>query len=152
MVDIDGDPMIQEGIVYAATYQGEMAAVAQDTGVVLWRRRLSSYAGLGGDWRQLYVSDAEDHVWAIDPNNGTALWKNKDLNYRKLSAPVVLGDRVVVGDFEGYLHWLSQDDGKLIGRLRIGEDSISTAPFKVDDIIYVISDGGALAAIAPTER
>lgn len=152
MVDIDGDPMVREGVVYAATYQGEMAAVAKDTGVVLWRRRLSSYAGLGGDWRQLYVSDAEDHVWAIDPNNGTALWKNRDLNYRKLSAPVVLGERVVVGDFEGYLHWLSQEDGKLIGRLRIGESAISTAPFLVDDIIYVMSDGGALAAIAPIER
>ncbi len=152
MVDIDGDPMVQEGVIYVTTYQGEMAAIAQDTGVVLWRRRLSSYAGLGGDWRQLYVSDAQDHVWGIDPNNGSALWKNKDLNYRKLSAPVVLGENIVVGDFEGYLHWLSQDDGKLIGRLRIGEDSISTAPFKVDDTIYVISDGGTLAAITPTER
>jgi len=152
MVDIDGDPMVQEGVIYVATYQGEMAAVAQDTGVVLWRRRLSSYAGLGGDWRQLYVSDEQDYVWGIDPNNGSALWKNKDLNYRKLSAPVVLGEHVVVGDFEGYLHWLSQEDGKLIGRMRVGNDSISTAPFKVGETIYVISDGGTLAAVALTER
>ncbi len=63
----------------------------------------------------------------------------------------MLGDNIVVGDFEGYLHWLSQDDGKLIGRLRIGEDAISAAPFKVDNTIYVMSDGGKLAAIAPTE-
>ena len=147
MVDIDGDPLILEGVVYVSTYQGDMAAVSEDTGVVLWRRKLSSYTGLGADWRQLYITDADDHVWAIDPGNGSALWKNKKMHARMLSAPAVLGEYIVVGDFEGYLHWLAREDGRLLGRTRVGKAPITTTPLVVDGVAYIYGDGGEMAAI-----
>ncbi len=147
MVDIDGDPLLVDGVIYVSTYQGEMAAVSEDTGVVLWRRDLSSYAGMGADWRQLYVSDAQDHLWAVDPRNGSAVWKNKKMQGRRLSAPAVLNDYVLVGDFEGYLHLLSNEDGRFLGRIRIGKDPITTAPIVSDGIAYVFGDGGELAAL-----
>ncbi|MES9965498.1 MAG: outer membrane protein assembly factor BamB [Candidatus Sedimenticola sp. 20ELBAFRAG] len=147
MVDIDGDPLVVDGIIYVATYQGDMAAVSQDTGVVLWRRKLSSYTGLSVDYRQLYVSDDNDFVWAVDPRNGSALWKNEKLKARRLSAPAVLDDYVVVGDYQGYLHWLSTEDGRLLGRTRVGEDPITTAPVVNNGVVYIYGDGGALAAV-----
>ncbi|MES9843892.1 MAG: PQQ-binding-like beta-propeller repeat protein, partial [Candidatus Sedimenticola sp. 6PFRAG5] len=147
MVDIDGDPLVVDGVIYVATYQGDMAAVSQDTGVVLWRRKLSSYTGLSVDYRQLYVSDDNDFVWAVDPRNGSALWKNEKLKARRLSAPAVLGDYVVVGDYQGYLHWLSTEDGRLLGRTRVGEDPITTAPVVDNGVVYIYGDGGALAAV-----
>ena len=130
-----------------ATYQGDMAAVSEDTGVILWRRKLSSYTGLGADWRQLYITDADDHVWAIDPGNGSALWKNKKMHARMLSAPAVLGEYILVGDFEGYLHWLAVEDGRLLGRTRVGKAPITTTPLVVDGVVYIYGDGGEMAAI-----
>jgi len=147
MVDIDGDPLVIGDVVYAVTYQGEMTAVSIHTGVVLWRRKLSSYAGMGADYGQIYVSDDADHVVSVDPGNGSALWKNKALQYRKLTAPVVLGEHVLVGDFEGYLHFLSRVDGRLQGRLRVAKSAISTPPLVIDGVVYIYADGGEMAAV-----
>ncbi len=151
MVDIDGDPLVIDDLVYVVTYQGEMAAVSIETGVVLWRRKLSSYAGMGADYSQIYVSDETDHVLAVDPGNGSALWKNKKLQYRKLTAPVVLGGYILVGDFEGYLHFLSREDGRLEGRVRIAKSAISTQPIVIDGIVYIYADGGELAAVTTSD-
>ncbi len=146
MVDIDGDPVVQGGVVYVATYQGQLAAVDVSSGDVVWRRELSSYAGLGADYKNLYVSDAEDNVWAIDPNNSSSMWKQDKLHGRKLTAPAVLGEYIVVGDFEGYLHWLSPEDGRMLARTRVGSMSITTPPFIDGSVAYVLGDGGELAA------
>ena len=151
MVDIDGDPLVVDGVVYVASYNGELAAVSQDTGVVLWRRPMPAYAGAATDWVDLYITDSSGEVWALDPQNGAALWKNKKLKYRRLSAPAVLGDYVLVGDFEGYVHWLSREDGRLLARIRVGSAPISNRPLVVDDVAYVYGDGGALAALAPVQ-
>ncbi len=147
MVDIDGDPVVQSGMIYVATYQGQLAAVSEDSGDVVWRRKLSSYAGLGADLNNLYVSDAEDKVWAIDPKNSSSMWKQSKLHGRKLSAPAVLGEYVVVGDFEGYLHWLSPEDGHMVARIRVGDDPITSPPVVDGNVAYVLGDGGELAAI-----
>lgn len=149
MVDIDGDPLVMDDVVYVASYNGELAAVSLDTGVVLWRRDLPAYAGAATDWLNIYITDSAGQVWAVDPQNGAALWKNKKLGYRRLSAPAVLGDYVLVGDFEGYVHWLSREDGRLLARVRVGSAPISNSPLVVDGVAYVYGDGGAIAALAP---
>lgn len=151
MVDIDANPLVMESVIYAATYQGELAAVSEETGVVLWRRKLSSHTGMAADWGGLYISDETDHVWAIDPDNGSSLWKNDKLYRRQLSAPAVIGDYVVLGDFEGYLHWLSREDGRILARTRVGKDPISSAPYVIDGVAYVYGDGGVLAALKEPE-
>ncbi|MCB1762924.1 MAG: outer membrane protein assembly factor BamB [Gammaproteobacteria bacterium] len=147
MVDIDGDPLVIRGAIFVTSFQGEMAAVAESSGQVYWRRKLSSFVGPGADWRSLYVADAQGQVWGIQPNNGASLWKNDKLLNRWLSPPVVIDDYVVVGDFEGYLHWLSTSDGRLLGRVRIDSEPISSRPVVRNDRIYVFNDSGTIAAL-----
>lgn len=151
LADIDGDPVIYSGVIYVATFQGDVAAVGQGTGNVLWRRSLSSYNGLGADWRQAYVTDAEGLVWALDGDTGAARWRQEALRNRRLSAPGILDDFVVLGDLEGYVHWLSADDGRFLGRMRVGSDPISAPPQVLDGVVYILGDGGELAAARPPQ-
>jgi outer membrane protein assembly factor BamB len=153
VVDIDADPVLVEGVVYGAGFQAELAAVSEGSGVILWKRELSSHAGLDADWRQVFVTDAEDHIWSLDGTNGATLWQQKQLHARRLSAPaIVASEYLVVGDLEGYLHWLATDDGRMLARTRVGSDSIRAKPLVVDDVVYVFSDNGRLAALKAERR
>jgi outer membrane protein assembly factor BamB len=148
VVDLDADPVLVEGVVYGAGFQSELAAVSEGTGVTLWKRKMSSYAGLDADWRQVFVTDAEDHVWALDATNGATLWQQKQLHARRLSAPAIVSyDRLVVGDLEGYVHWLATDDGRVLAREQVGGGAIHFKPLVVDDVVYVLSDNGRLTAL-----
>ncbi|MCP4992396.1 MAG: outer membrane protein assembly factor BamB [Gammaproteobacteria bacterium] len=152
MVDIDGDPIIVDGIVYVSTYQGDLAAVSLETGVVIWRHELSSYNSVSVEQNQLYLTDASAHIWAFETDSGSALWKNKKLHARRLSPPAIIDEYLVVGDFEGYLHWISRDDGQILARSRVGSAPISAAPQVKDGIVYIYGDGGKLAALSTPSR
>ena len=94
------------------------------------------------------MTDVDDHVWAVNPRNGSALWRQQKLHARGLTRPAVFGEFVIVGDFEGYVHWLARDDGRMLARVRIDKAGISAAPLVVDDTAYVYGNGGELAALS----
>lgn len=147
MTDIDADPLVLGDRVYVVTFQGDLAAVAIADGHVLWRHKLSSYAGLSGDEQQVYVTDAKDHIWAFDVNTQTSLWKQSKLQYRRLTAPVPFQGYVVAGDFQGYLHWFKPEDGSIVARTRVGGAPITATPQVANNLLYVYGDGGDFAAI-----
>lgn len=148
MVDIDGDPLVNNGVVYVATFQGELAAVGEYTGTLLWRRKLSSFNNMTADWRNVYITDESGQVWGINPDNGEGMWKQASLLNRRVSAPAVIDGYVVVGDFDGYLHWLSHADGSMVARTRLGGDAISSTPVMHNGVVYVLADD-QLAAFQP---
>ena len=120
LADIDGDPLVFGGGVFAATYQGNVAAIEQSSGRTAWRRKMSSYSGMAADREGLYVADADGVVWGLDIRSGDVRWKQEALTNRNLSNTAALGGLVVVGDFDGYLHWLDRRDGSMVARTRIG--------------------------------
>jgi outer membrane protein assembly factor BamB len=124
-----------------------LAAVSEVSGVVLWRRELSSHAGLDADWRQLFITDESDHIWSLDTTNGATLWQQKALHARRLSAPAMVEGNLVVGDYDGYVHWFSQYDGRMLARQRVGGDAIRVQPLVRDGIVYVFDQGGTLTAL-----
>lgn len=148
MVDIDGTIAADEQTVYIATYQGRTAAVDLLSGSILWRRDMSSYAGIGLDSAAVYVTDAQSHVWALDRENSASIWRQTGLEARSLTPPVSFKDYIVVGDYDGYVHCLRSDDGGFAGRIRVDSDGIISAPIKADDILYVYGRGGTLTALA----
>lgn len=147
LADIDGDPLLSGGVVYVSTYQGEVAALGEATGSMLWRRKFSSYSGMAVDRYHVYASDAEGFVWALDADNGSARWKQEALRNRRLSDVAVLGGVVAVGDFEGYVHLLSSEDGSLVGRTRVGSKPITRGMLVANGRLYVQGNGGDLEAL-----
>jgi len=148
LVDLDVDPIEIDGIIYIASYNGGISAVSADDGEVLWRNeKISSYTGLSYDSSHLYLSDSIGQVLQIEQSRGAGLWSQKDLNHRKLTAPALYQNYVVVGDFEGYVHWLSTRDGRQLGRIQITDTGIGVKPVVADGIVYVYAKDGTLAAL-----
>lgn len=148
IVDIDGDPLVKDDIVYVASYQGSIVALDIKTAKLLWKRNFSSFNGMSADRKNLYVTDDQGNVWAIDRNTGASLWKQDKLLNRQVSGPGVIGDYVVVGDFEGYLHWMSIDDGRFVARTRVDSTGISSLPISDGQRLYSYSKGGTLSALS----
>src|SRR5262249_50508858 len=114
--DVDGKIAISGGVIYAAGYRGQVAALVEQSGRPLWTRELSSYTGVALSASQIYVADANSNIHALDSHSGSSEWKQDGLQYRWVSEPAVHGDAVVVGDFEGWVHWMSISDGKFVAR------------------------------------
>ena len=146
MVDIDSQPTIVDGTVYIATFQGHMAAVQLESGRILWSNDLSSYAGFSADEQNIYVTDEDSHVRALDRFNGAALWELEDLHIRAVTAPGSVGDQIVVGDLEGYLHWINKKTGEFTARTRLCKKPVIAKPIAVGNIIYAYCSDGKLAA------
>lgn len=144
IVDIDDTVVIRNGILYVSSYQGRMVAIDMETGEILWNRDMSSYAGVAVDRSQVYVTDAESYVWALDRRNGASLWKQDKLLRRKVTGPVVINEWIGVGDYEGYVHLLSVKNGEIVGRVRVDSDGIAAAPLVINGRLLVLGSGGEL--------
>lgn len=147
LVDIDADPLVAGDVVYAVTFQGRMAALNLFSGNVIWQRDMSSYAGLGLHEEIVYVTDADSFVWALDRRNSASLWRQDKLKWRRLTAPLGFGPYVVVGDFEGYVHWLSREDGRMLARVRVDGNGVLASPVAYRDIVFIYGQGGTLTAL-----
>lgn len=120
MVDIDANPIVvNNDVVFAVTYQGRLAAVQLGSGRILWTRDINSYNGMVVDPYRIYLVDDQSRLWALDRQNGATLWKTDSLIRRKLTRPVLQNQYLVVGDFDGFIHWLRRDNGKLVARVRM---------------------------------
>lgn len=147
MVDIDGQLLLSGSTLYVVTYQGQMAALDIDSGRVLWQRGASSYTGVAQSAGNAFLSLAEGGVQAIDERNASELWSNNQLARRLLSGPAIFYNYVAVGDFEGYLHLMSQIDGHFVARLKIDGDGVRAQPIVVDNMMYVYGNSGDLVAL-----
>lgn len=145
MIDIDANPIVFEHHIYAATYQGKIASLDWTSGRILWTHDISSYTGMIADGDAVYISDAKSHVWAFGSDSGLVNWRQNKLESRTVSGPALMGNYVVVGDAEGYLHWLGKSDGHFAGRISAGSP-IYAAPLVENDIAYAFTSKGYLLA------
>lgn len=146
MIDIDADPVIYDRHIYAATYQGKITSLAWGSGDILWSNSLSSYTGMSVDNNTVYISDAKGHLWAFDSGNGHEIWQESELEYRNISGPAVMGQYVVVGDSQGFLHWINKNTGKYVGRAYVDNSGIYASPIVENGVLYALSNKGNLVA------
>jgi outer membrane protein assembly factor BamB len=144
--DIDGSFAAVGQDLYSSGYQGRLAALASESGQVLWNREISSYSGVSADWNSVFTVRDDGEIVALKRINGNEIWRNASLLRREPTLPVPFNTTVIVGDLEGYLHFFSNIDGEPVARLRLGSKAITAVPLVMANRLYVQSDGGNLAA------
>ena len=148
MVDVDAQPLILDDVIYITSFQANVTALSLESGQILWQRDISSHTELGADTTRLYVTNDEGHVWALDRFSGASIWKQDKLKARQVTGPTVFGNKVVVGDLEGYLHWLDKETGEFAARSRVSDSPILTSAITNEDKLFAYSSDGTLAAFA----
>ena len=147
IADITSLPVVDGPLVYAVAYQGRIAAVDRMTGRVVWNRDISSLAGISVEDGRIFVSHALGAVYSLDYTTGKTFWRQAALKNRQLSAPVAMGSLVAVGDLEGYVHFLSRDDGAISSRIKNSSSPILPimAQINSSSVLAQTRDGGIYA-------
>lgn len=147
VADVTSLPVIDGKQACAAAFQGRVACFDAFRGTLLWARDVSSIAGIAVDSRYLYVTDDKDAVQALDKTNGASIWRQDKLAGRSVSGPLALGRYVVVGDFEGYVHVLSREDGSFAARIRTDSSGILAPAIALDATSFLVQtrSGGVYA-------
>lgn len=144
MVDIDATPLIQNGIVYVASYQGKIVALNLKDGQRFWQYKMSTDSGLAANSSQVFVSDTDGVIWAFDSASGGVDWRQPVLKNHDVTGPAVMGDAVVVADTNGKLTWFAHTDGVMLGQLRANSSGFNTAPIVIGNTLYALSMDGVL--------
>jgi outer membrane protein assembly factor BamB len=146
LVDINSDVQAAGPDVYAVGYQGRLGSIAIESGQLLWSQELSSHSGLCVDSNNIYVTDQKSEIVALSRGSGREIWRSKVVRNRDATAPIAYAGSIVVGDFEGYVHFLDAATGDLQARVKAGGKRITSQPLVVNDLLYVMNDGGGLVA------
>jgi outer membrane protein assembly factor BamB len=148
VIDVDGNLLLDGQRVLASSYQGNLMAFDIQSGRIVWGREASSYHGVDQGFGNIYYCDDKSHIVAVRDNSDDVAWENEDLHNRSITAPTAIGNYVAVADYEGYVHLLSQIDGRIIGRTNIDDDGVRANMLANDGTLYVYGNSGRLTALA----
>jgi outer membrane protein assembly factor BamB len=149
LADVLGPVAVGAGLACAASFQGRVMCADAATGALRWSRELAAGAGVARDARGVYTVDAAAHVHAFEVDGGASRWRNQALANRRLTTPLALAAAVVVGDLQGYVHFLSPGEGSLLARVQVDSGPIVARPLAVGDGAVVLTSGGTLALLTP---
>jgi outer membrane protein assembly factor BamB len=144
LVDVDATPIILSSTLYTIGINGQLIAIDLRSGNPSWKRNYSTAVDMATDGRVLYLVTDQDHMVAVDARSGTELWTNELLENRLLTAPKIIDGFVVVGDAEGYLHWVDRDSGTFVAQQLEHESGFAVGPLQVDDGYVIQTRNGAL--------
>lgn len=147
MVDIDADPVLADGVLYAAAFQARLVALTTVAGSVLWARDLSTAHNMVLSADTLFLALDDGRVVAVSRRTGAVLWQQDQLAGRAITAPVLYRGALYLADQQGYLHGLSPEDGRFVARFRVADEGIPLAPVVSGEDMYVLTAAGALHAL-----
>ena len=145
VADLSGMPALLGREICATSYQGRIACMDAVNGSMRWAREFSADVGPGIDQRYVFGADEKGTVAGFSRDTGGSLWRSTSLTGRGLSAPVSYGRAVVVGDKEGYLHFLSREEGSMLARVNVGSQVRANPVVAGANLIVQTRDGKLLA-------
>ena len=148
IADLSGTPFIAGRDVCAVAYQGRIACFDATSGAARWGKDLSSEVGVSADERNVYAADERGAVTAFARDTGSGVWRNNKLANRRLSSPVVLNRALAVGDGQGYIHFLSREDGAFLARVPSDGSRVIAAVPLADNSAVFQTQAGAVVAFA----
>ena len=146
VIDVDGDLLLDGTRIFASSYQGNLMAFDVATGRIVWGMEASSYHGLEQGFGNLYYCSDKSIVTAVRDNSEDVVWENTDLENRALTAPKSIGNYIAVADFEGYVHLISQIDGRIVGRTEVDGDGVRSNMLADNGRLFVYGNSGRLTA------
>lgn len=146
MADVDGRPVLDGSVLFATSYKNRTVAIDAPTGRPLWSSEQGGPGRPAVSAGRVVITAPTGIVFGLDKAGGSAMWQQPGLERRAVSAPAIHGDYALVGDFDGYLHWLRLDNGEFAARARVGGDAFRAAPVVVDGIALVQNIDGHLTA------
>ncbi len=147
VIDVDGEMLLSEGKLYATSYQGRLVALAAANGRLLWSKDLSSYRSVADGGSLLVAVNDQGHLIGFDKNTGLELWHQEALFYRQPTNPVIVSGKIAVADYQGYVHFLSAEDGRFVARTQIDSSGINGPIKVVDNKLYVYANSGRFSVL-----
>lgn len=146
IVDIDGSPVMDGGLLYISSYQGNVVALNRGQGRELWKKSASGFYPPAVTYGRVFISTDKSRVVAYNSANGDVIWTNEQLLNREINAPAVFGDYIAVIDGDGHMHLLSKNDGQYVHRFKPKGDGFSAPMISENGKLYILSDDGKLSA------
>ncbi|MDP3738722.1 MAG: PQQ-binding-like beta-propeller repeat protein [Hyphomonadaceae bacterium] len=153
--DIAGRPSIQDGVVYAASHSGVLAAIDARSGSRLWETVFGSRLGpvIGGDY--LFVVGTGGKVVCFNRADGKVVWvrelpefKNQKSQKDRIvwTGPLLASNRLIIASSNGDVLALSPQNGETVADLKVGQP-VYIEPIAASGKIFVLTDKGTLVAI-----
>jgi outer membrane protein assembly factor BamB len=149
LVDLVGRVSRQGDVVCTRAFQASVGCVNAARGNLLWTKPANGVQGVDGDDRLLFGTEADGTVNAWRRTDGERAWSTDRLRYRSLSAPLVIGRSIAIGDFSGYIHLLSREDGSLLNRLPTDGTAIAATPVLAGNTLIAVTQGGGIYGFQP---
>jgi outer membrane protein assembly factor BamB len=154
LTDVDADPIIDQGRVYALGQGGRMAAYELITGQRIWELNLAGISTpmVVGDW--VFTLDDHAEILAIARNTGKVRWLTQLARYQNAKkrkgpifwvGPVLAGGKLWVGNSRGELGTVDPATGTLTPFVEV-KDPISLAPVVANQTLYLLDDSGRISA------
>lgn len=148
IADASGVPAIVGSNVCAVAYQGRIGCFDFQSGTPSWLKEFSSDVGVAADARYVYAVDDQGRVSELSIDTGASLWRNDKMTHRRLSSPAALGSKAVaVGDYQGYIHFLSQQDGAFVARIATDGSQVLGTPVVDGSTAIFQTQAGTLVAL-----
>jgi len=147
VADITSAPVVAGRNICSVAFQGRVACFDLANGNIAWARDMSSSVGLTMDSRYLFVTDDKGAVHALDMASGASMWKQDALSLRRVSAPLLRRNHVVVADVQGVVHFLNREDGSFAARVTTDGSPVVAPLQSLGRSIIVQTSKGGLYAI-----
>ena len=112
--DADTPPIIRSNTVFAGNYQGSVVAIQLLNAQLIWRKNISTRLPIAITNGLLVITEELGQVIALDADSGDILWQQTAFQGHGVSQPVIIGNRVIIGDLNGKVHTLDAENGRLI--------------------------------------